>query len=267
MRFNNLFCIGLLVTCMILAGCGKGKPASKKGSTKASTTAGKSADTNDIFKEFYSDDTSALKKAPAAAKQTFSPSTPTASSADFDENGRYVVQVSSVQSESFAQRMANQLKNKGYPAYVVSVDNPTPNLSGTYYRVRIGGFNGLSAAKSFCENNLSAEGYEFWVDNKSNDNVGMRGDGFGAGSSSSSYGSTPSSSTSTWGGSSESNYETTTPAATEPTPAPATDASSSAPADQPAASSSNTGTSAPASGSSSGAWGGDTAATTTTGGW
>ena len=40
----------------------------------------------------------------------------------------------------------------------------TPDLSGTYYRVRIGYFKGLSVARAFGENNLVPLGYSFWAE-------------------------------------------------------------------------------------------------------
>jgi hypothetical protein len=79
-----------------------------------------------------------------------------------------------------------------YPAYTAAVQNPTPSLSGTYYRVRIGGFAGFAAAKAFAEKSLVTNGYQYWVDRKSNDNVGMEGNGLGSSAPSGSYEKAPS---------------------------------------------------------------------------
>jgi hypothetical protein len=173
-----------------ISGCSKKKQAEGKESTQMPQLAKESsgADTSDIFKEFYSEDTVSKTKAVAASKksahqQTFSPApqSPGSGVPEFSETGRYTVQISCVKSQSFANNMVSKMKEKGYPAYVAEVQNPTPNLPGTYYRVRIGGFDGLSAAKSFGENTLAASGYKYWVDKKSNDNVGMEGHGLGSG--------------------------------------------------------------------------------------
>ena len=193
-----------LVLSLSLAGCAKKKPAESK-ATQTPQLSKETTDTSDVFKEFYAEDSAAKKKAAAASKkgakqETFSTASSPVSAADFSENGRYTVQVSCVRSQSFANSMVSKLKDKGYPAYVAEVQNPTPSLSGTFYRVRIGGFNAVSGAKSFGENTLIAGGYEYWVDKKSNDNVGMEGYGLGSGSAGSSAagsynmgGSTPSS--------------------------------------------------------------------------
>jgi hypothetical protein len=215
-----------LFLAVSFSGCGKKKQADGKGNQVPQLAKESSgADTSDIFKEFYSEDTASKGKTAqkkGAKQQTFSTASQSSSaSAEFSETGRYTVQISCVKSQSFANSMVSKMKDKGYPAYVAEVQNPTPNLSGTFYRVRIGGFDGLSAAKSFGENTLVASGYEYWVDKKSNDNVGMEGYGLGSGAagssaagsydaagSSSTYQSTPSSG---FGSSSstESSYSTT----------------------------------------------------------
>jgi cell division septation protein DedD len=155
----------------------------------------------DVFDEFYVDDakktasgdskaakTKGKAEAPAAApapaaaqaaarQQSALPAS--SGSQSFSKNGRYVVQVNSTASEAEANRMANKLKNLGYPAYVAAVQNPTPALTGTYFRVRLGGFDNYSDAKVFSESTLAASGYDYWIDRKANDNVGIQGNGFG----------------------------------------------------------------------------------------
>jgi hypothetical protein len=174
------------IACFTMSGCGKQQKVvpAKMPQVSKEPSAG-ATDTADVFKEFYSED-STKKKAGAKSKkagkpETFSPSS-ASSQPEFSPKGRYTVQITCVRSKSFADNMTSKMKDKGYPAYVAEVQNPTPNLSGTFYRVRIGGFDGLSAAKSFGENTLVASGYQYWVDKKSNDNVGMEGYGLGSGS-------------------------------------------------------------------------------------
>jgi hypothetical protein len=244
---NKILCIGILVILALFSGCNKGKnTAAKKAEiNKALST----ADTADIFKEFYSEDTA--KKSPAkktfgknAKNETFSPASAASSSqAEFSENGRYVVQVSCVKSQRFAEKMAGGLKEKGYPAYVSEVQNPTPNLSGAYYRIRIGGFNAFSAAKSFGENTLSPNDHQYWVDKRSNDKVGMEGYGLGTGAANgaaaSSYESaTPPSSSwsspSTPAGSSQSSGSTTVQSSSSEVSSPASSSGSAVAPDAPA---------------------------------
>jgi len=153
----------------------------------------------DVFDEFYVDDAkkaagdskaatkakgrqeaaavAAPAAAPAVAKQY---SALPASSGSFSKNGRYTVQVGSTVSESDANRMAGKLKNLGYPAYVVAVQNPTPGLTGVYFRVRLGGFDNYSEAKAFGDGTLAPAGYDYWIDRKANDNVGIQGAGIGS---------------------------------------------------------------------------------------
>ncbi|MFH0920373.1 MAG: SPOR domain-containing protein [Fibrobacterota bacterium] len=98
---------------------------------------------------------------------------------DFLESGSFVVQCLVFNSQKAANRLATRLTEKGYPAYIAEVSNPTDALPGTFYRVRVGNFAGVSQARNFGENVLVAMGYQYWIDNKSNDNVGK-----GSGSSS-----------------------------------------------------------------------------------
>ena len=62
-----------------------------------------------------------------------------------DTGGAYTVQVASLDSESKAVKMADQLKSGGYPAYVHKV-----NVKGkTYYRVKCGRFKDKKEAGDF----------------------------------------------------------------------------------------------------------------------
>lgn len=229
------------VSCVVcLSSCGKKQPKQTKASTpQVSKPVAQAPDTSDVFKEFYSDDaTDGKTKAKPVANKKVSKQEPVSKgssfSGEFSETGAYTVQVSCVRSKELADAVAEKMKAKGYPAYVAEVQNPTPALSGAYYRVRIGGFAGISQAKDFGENTIVAEGSQYWVDKKSNDNVGMEGYGLGSGSSSStsSYGttstpaSTPSSSSSYDYGSSSSG---STPAPSTTPYSSSTSSSSSSP--------------------------------------
>lgn len=150
---------------------------------------------------------------------------------EFVEDGRYVVQISASPFQMSAQKLAEKLKNDGYPAYLVEVENPSAEATGTYYRVRIGGFSGLSMAESFGNSVLSAQGYSWWADNKSNDNAG--GMDYGTGSDM----GAPASESMGSGGMSNDNWGTAAPAPAEPE-APAAEPTApaqAAPATPPAA--------------------------------
>jgi hypothetical protein len=187
-----IVCVVVVTVLALVPGCNKkgASPAGKKGSGIPELSKKSPSDTSDIFKEFYSDDTAgqgASKKSSSKATaktQTFSPSpssTPSSAPGEFQENGRYIVQVSCVKAKSFAEKVVSTLKGKNFPAYISEVQNPTPALTGTFYRIRIGGFGGFSSAKTFGDNTLVPGGYEYWIDKKSNDNTGMEGYGLGSG--------------------------------------------------------------------------------------
>jgi cell division septation protein DedD len=170
----------------------------------------------DLNAEF--DETDENKPAPSSA---YRPS--------FSDGGRYVVQVKVFASRRAAEGLASKLADEGYPSYVAEVSNPTPDLSGTFYRVRIGSFSGVSLAQEFGEKVLLAMGYQYWVDNKSNDNKGSDsyGGGYDASAPAVSEPAAPAASSS-WetGG----DWGAGTPAASEPAPEPAAE-----PAPEPAA--------------------------------
>jgi hypothetical protein len=164
--------IAAAVCGLIFAGCGK-KPKQAQvqnipqipttaAPTPAPAPAPAKVDTGDVFKEFYKGPKET--KAKTGAPESYTP--------EFSENGRYVVQIAAGPSSAGAEELANAFKGKGYPAYVAEVQNPTPEISGTYYRVRIGGFAALADAKAFGENILRPANYDYWVDLKSNDAVG-----------------------------------------------------------------------------------------------
>lgn len=181
----------LIAFGLILNGCGKKKDAENIEKITMETLEAETKvvenDTSDIFDEFYEDaDKPSESEAAAKTTEVSSDAEPVATQPvtrppQFNPDGRYVVQVSCVASRTMAQRIVSQLEQRGYPAYIAEVQNPTSELIGMYHRIRIGGFSYVSHAKEFARNYLVPEGYDFWVDNKSNDNVGM--DGYGLGTS------------------------------------------------------------------------------------
>jgi hypothetical protein len=130
------------------------------------------SDTGDIFNEFYKDSAVSPQMEKKNTK-TFSMKVPESPATEFAENGRWVVQIATMGSRVLADELATEFKEKGYPAYMAEVQNPTPELQGTYYRVRIGAFASRSAAAAFGENVLKPANYDYWVDRKSNDGVGV----------------------------------------------------------------------------------------------
>jgi hypothetical protein len=206
----GILLISILITA-VLFGCAKKKVRDDKefSQTTKNSVQGKTSESTDIFDEFYKDEQVPAEPAPVknsekkkvTEKKTAS-SFEQSSEIQFSSHGRYVIQISTMQTRSMADALAEKLTTKGYPAYVSEVDNPTPSLQGTFYRVRVGGFASISLARIFGESYMKPIGYDFWIDNKSNDNTGIEGYGFGSGA--------PASSTTT--------QSTIVPATTTPAP-------------------------------------------------
>lgn len=178
MFLKNLLFVGLMF-CIIFCGCEKIKNMTK-GKDKSDDIDNigtepfvSEEESEDVFEEFYDEASEETSK--SSSEDLSTPSSPT----QFNPDGRFVVQVSCVLSRRFAESVVAKLESKGYPAYVAEVENPTPELMGTYHRIRIGGFNRISNAKEFGENYIVNDGYEYWVDNRSNDNIGFSGSGLG----------------------------------------------------------------------------------------
>lgn len=276
------FLVTMAVCGVVFYGCAK-KPkqvqqANVQTPAMPEQAAASKADTGAVFNEYYKDaknkkvDRTFSMNAEAAA-ESYTPS--------FVENGRYVVQIAAGPSSSGAEELANAFRGKGYPAYVAEVQNPTPELSGTYYRVRIGGFDMLADAKAFGENILRPANYDYWVDLKANDAVGT-GSGAGAAadysSGSSTYTpsytapaatepaytpSTPATTTDYGAGSSSgtttSSYDwsTTTPStATPTTPTPSSEPSTTTPSTEPSWTTETPAATPPATDTGTGSWGG-----------
>lgn len=186
MKAFATFLIALIGIPCIMVGCAqKPKLPQQSAAAPPAVTQKAKKDSADIFNEFYNDSAVALDKAKniktfslktskAKAKETASApmeNTPGSYTPGFSDNGRFVVQVATVGSRVLADELATEFKEKGYPSYVLEVQNPTPNLTGTYYRVRIGGFSTSVDAKAFAENILVPAHFEYWVDRKANESA------------------------------------------------------------------------------------------------
>lgn len=172
---KSVMAIGLIA---LIAGCNKDKeapavieevPSSATVDTDTSATLAEEPDLQQVGKD----------PKPGSAKNTFHPSG-SANKAGFSDAGSYVVQVAVFKSKRQAANLVEKLANTGYPAYVAEVESPVPDLAGTYHRVRIGKFMRLADAKSFGDNTLKPNGYDYWVDNKKNDAVSGDGSGYSA---------------------------------------------------------------------------------------
>jgi len=185
MKIIRLFLIAALL--LMAAGCGKKDSKPKSGAKPATTNAQHKGGAEALFEEFFDGNNSNAgkesqsnqKAATANNAKKKHDASGVGHDVNFSPNGRYVVQITTVVSPDLASQTAKKLEKQGYPAYVAKVENPTTGLIGTYYRVRIGGFDNVSDAKYFGDDILKPLGYEYWVDNKSNDNVGISGVGLG----------------------------------------------------------------------------------------
>lgn len=194
---GKILIVGGIITALMFAGCAKKRNDSsvnhfQQSNTSIATNPVKSSviDSEDIFSEFYKDENTSIQKEKLSSKETFTPSaTNGAYTPSFSQNGRYVIQISTVRSQSLAEEFKVKLEKLGYPAYIAEVQNPTPALNGTFYRIRVGAFSTLSEAKIFGDTVLKSSGYDYWIDYKSNDLVGIDGNSFG--NSGSSYISSP----------------------------------------------------------------------------
>ena len=124
----------------------------KKGelAKKNKSGAKKAGRQTELAKRFETDKSSARKiEAPKKDQSNFNKggeqTKPAGEIKSMDTGGAYTVQVASLDSESKAVKMADQLKSGGYPAYVHKV-----NVKGkTYYRVKCGRFKDKKEAGDF----------------------------------------------------------------------------------------------------------------------
>lgn len=157
-------------------------------------------------------DKSAKTAKPAPSKPSASASAtapkPASPTQGIVKTGAYTLQVGIYNSEKLAKKKADALIAQGLPAYVTHVQDPKPEMPGTYYRVRVGSFASSQAARDYGTTNLTPAGIDFWADLKGRDTQPVQ------------QAFKPQAA------------PKTTPA---PTPAPAAPAAASAPAEPPAA--------------------------------
>ncbi len=116
--------------------------------------------------DLFAEDTLAPAPEPVAEKPAPKKIDP---SSGLVPGGAYTLQVGIFNSERQASRLAEKLKTQGFPAYVTRVQDPTPELQGTYYRVRVGAFKSSSGARAYGKANLAPQGIAFWADLKGRD--------------------------------------------------------------------------------------------------
>ena len=121
--------------------------------------------------------TEAAAPAPAKAAPVFSGSNQP------QQDGQYVIQVGIKPSRKAAQAIADKLAESNISAYLVEVENPG-ELEGTYYRVRVGYFSTIASAQAYGKEVIAALNLDWWVDNRSNDQVGNPSGGYYGGSQS-----------------------------------------------------------------------------------
>jgi len=106
-------------------------------------------------------------------------------------SGRYTIQIGVFPGESSARSLVRRMSDNGIRAYYAQVDNPA-QLTGSFYRVRVGFFNGRAEAEGFAKSRLEPIGYAWWVDKRKNDKIGGSGGGFGSSNNYDNYTFTPS---------------------------------------------------------------------------
>ena len=96
------------------------------------------------------------KTAPPLKKKTNSVATSkTVGGPERQQTGTLAVQVASTKDRKSAEAMVTELQRKGYPAFSAKADIPQ---KGTWYRVRVGYFNGKSEAEAMRQK-LTGDGY------------------------------------------------------------------------------------------------------------
>jgi len=88
-----------------------------------------------------------------------------------ETEGKFVIQVTLMNTMRQAARIIKNLEMNGVQAYIAKVKNPG-ETKGTKYRIRVGGFRSVSEAKSYASANITPLGYQWYIDNKSNDTIG-----------------------------------------------------------------------------------------------
>ena len=88
-------------------------------------------------------------------------------------SGIYTIQVGVYPSEKEARNTVKKLARNEIDAYYRRFSNPA-QLQGSYYRVRVGYFNGKSVAEEFARTKLTPLNYKWWVDMSRNDAIGTQ---------------------------------------------------------------------------------------------
>jgi len=95
---------------------------------------------------------------------------PDVRTAVFSPHGRFAVQLFIVDDQALAQRITTRFQQGGSPAYYVLLQDPSPpTMIGTYFAIRIGGFDLRSKAENFARTYLSPLGYEYTVELRENE--------------------------------------------------------------------------------------------------
>jgi cell division septation protein DedD len=76
------------------------------------------------------------------------------------EEKRYTIQVAALNVERPANELAEKLKQRGFPSYVIAARRPEV---GTVYRVRVGRFSTLAEAKEVAERIRKTERLNFFI--------------------------------------------------------------------------------------------------------
>ncbi len=114
------------------------------------------------------------KKEPVAVATPAAPvgkaeAVPVSGSVVPNETGEWVLQVNVHKSEADAKAQISKLGQAGIPAYAVPVPTGDANLSGNYWRVRVGRFTTRADAQTYGKSVLEPKGLKFWIDRKSNE--------------------------------------------------------------------------------------------------
>lgn len=165
---NNITLLILIVTIFfIMINCSKKEHSTKELSTKSADTLVNAIAPGDtilpiIFiqedtiwiKDISSNDTS---KKEVATKDIKTDITPIES---------YVIQIASYKQKSDADSLVEKLREKDYTAYSELTQNPSPNMRGFVWRVRIGSFKTFKDADDFGKIIKIKENFDYWVDRR-----------------------------------------------------------------------------------------------------
>jgi hypothetical protein len=178
----------LAATLVLFSGCKKSEPVKTEPMVDTSAVLPEPPELDPIEDAFpqgepaVSPDNASAKPATKPVKKTTKTTEikgatiPGTAAAGLSKTGAYTLQIGIYNTESLARKRAEALKTKGFPAYVARVENPTADMIGTYYRVRLGSFATTAAARAYGEENLTPAGIAFWADLKSRDSrsVGVK---------------------------------------------------------------------------------------------